>query len=140
MTGKILVIGANGQLGSELTAALRKLYGHDSVIASDIRSRDDDPGFITLDVLDKELLQTIISLAKNLKMRVIAEGIETESQFSVLKNLGCDYGQGFLLAKPQRAEEAEKLIYRHPRWLPSGDLDELRQSDQTANDDRLPVF
>jgi len=87
-----------------------------------------------------ELLQTIISLAKNLKMRVIAEGIETESQYSVLKNLGCDYGQGFLLAKPQIAEEAERLIYRRPRWLPTGDLDEFRQTDQTIPDDRLPVF
>ena len=43
---------------------------------------------------NSEILQTIISLAKNLRMRVIAEGIETESQLAVLRNLGCDYGQG----------------------------------------------
>src|SRR5437868_1515153 len=49
---------------------------------------------------NSEVLQTIISLAKNLKMRVIAEGIETESQLRVLRNLGCDFGQGYLLAKP----------------------------------------
>ncbi|MCA1590547.1 MAG: bifunctional diguanylate cyclase/phosphodiesterase, partial [Acidobacteria bacterium] len=43
-----------------------------------------------------EIVQTIVSLAKNLKMRVIAEGIETPSQLGVLSNLGCDFGQGFL--------------------------------------------
>ncbi|MGB2752751.1 MAG: bifunctional diguanylate cyclase/phosphodiesterase [Pyrinomonadaceae bacterium] len=41
---------------------------------------------------DSEILQTIISLAKNLKKKVIAEGIETEAQLSLLQNLGCDYG------------------------------------------------
>lgn len=68
---------------------------------------------------NSEILQTIISLAKNLKMRVIAEGIETESQLAVLRNLGCDYGQGYLLAKPKSKEETEKLLYEHPHWLPS---------------------
>lgn len=68
---------------------------------------------------DSEVLQTVISLAKNLKMRVIAEGIETESQLAVLQNLGCDYGQGYLLAKPKGREETEELLYKRHRWLPS---------------------
>lgn len=67
---------------------------------------------------NSEILQTIISLAKNLKMRVIAEGIETHSQLAVLRNLGCDYGQGYLLAKPKSKEETEKLLYQHPNWIP----------------------
>jgi diguanylate cyclase (GGDEF)-like protein len=67
---------------------------------------------------NSEILQTIISLAKNLKMRVIAEGIETESQLAVLRNLGCDYGQGFLLAKPKSKDDTEKLLYQHPAWIP----------------------
>ncbi len=67
---------------------------------------------------NSEILQTIISLAKNLKMRVIAEGIETHSQLAVLRNLGCDYGQGYLLAKPKSREETEKLLYQHPDWIP----------------------
>lgn len=69
---------------------------------------------------NSEVLQTVISLAKNLKMRVIAEGIETEPQLSVLKNLGCDYGQGYLLAKPKGREETEELLYKRPAWLPTG--------------------
>src|SRR5207253_9909817 len=56
-----------------------------------------------------EILQTIISLAKNLKKKVIAEGIETEAQLALLQRLGCDYGQGYLLAKPQTVDKAEKL-------------------------------
>ena len=70
---------------------------------------------------NSEILQTIISLAKNLKMRVIAEGIETNSQLAVLQNLGCDYGQGYLLAKPKSKDETEKLLYQHPAWLPDSD-------------------
>ncbi len=68
---------------------------------------------------DSEVLQTVISLAKNLKMRVIAEGIETAPQLAVLKNLGCDYGQGYLLAKPKGREETEDLLYKRPQWLPA---------------------
>jgi EAL domain-containing protein (putative c-di-GMP-specific phosphodiesterase class I) len=70
---------------------------------------------------NSEILQTIISLAKNLKMRVIAEGIETHSQLAVLRNLGCDYGQGYLLAKPKSKEETEKLLYQHPDWIPQNE-------------------
>ena len=70
---------------------------------------------------NSEILQTIISLAKNLKMRVIAEGIETNSQLALLQNLGCDYGQGYLLAKPKSKDETEKLLYQHHTWLPDTD-------------------
>ena len=68
---------------------------------------------------DSEILQTIISLAKNLKMRVIAEGIETESQLNILKNLGCDYGQGYLMSKPLPKDSMEEMLYHKQNWLPS---------------------
>jgi EAL domain-containing protein (putative c-di-GMP-specific phosphodiesterase class I) len=88
-----------------------------------------------------EILQTIISLAKNLKMRVVAEGIETEAQLNVLQNLGCDFGQGFLMAKPKGREETEKLLYQRPSWLPEAPLAEYEShiSDSPA-DAHLPVF
>lgn len=55
---KVLVIGANGQLGSELTAELRRLHGQDRVIASDIRELPDntDEYFILLDATDGQTL------------------------------------------------------------------------------------
>ncbi len=70
---------------------------------------------------NSEILQTIISLAKSLKKKVIAEGIETEAQLALLQNLGCDYGQGYLLAKPLTKEKAELSLYESKSWLPSAD-------------------
>ncbi|MDQ3323011.1 MAG: EAL domain-containing protein, partial [Acidobacteriota bacterium] len=67
---------------------------------------------------NSEILQTIMSLAKNLKMRVIAEGIETENQLLLLQNLGCDYGQGYLMSKPLQKDQMEKLLYKKRSWIP----------------------
>jgi diguanylate cyclase (GGDEF)-like protein len=67
---------------------------------------------------NSEILQTIISLAKNLSKKVVAEGIETEAQLALLQNLGCDYGQGYLLARPQTRENMEKNLYERRNWLP----------------------
>jgi EAL domain-containing protein (putative c-di-GMP-specific phosphodiesterase class I) len=86
------------------------------------------------------ILQTIISLAKNLNMRVVAEGIETRAQLSVLQNLGCDFGQGYLLSKPKPSHETERRLYEHPNWLPFGtQIHDSHHSPQTANES-LPVF
>ncbi len=47
-----------------------------------------------------EIVRSIISLGKALNKQVIAEGIETEAQAAILRELGCDYGQGYLFARP----------------------------------------
>lgn len=49
---------------------------------------------------DNAIVRTISTLARNLGMEVIAEGIETEEQFQQLKMLGCEYGQGYLFSRP----------------------------------------
>jgi diguanylate cyclase (GGDEF)-like protein len=67
---------------------------------------------------NSEILKTIISLAKNLKKELIAEGIETEAQLALLRRLGCDYGQGYLFARPQTADNIEKALYEGRVWLP----------------------
>ena len=88
-----------------------------------------------------EILQTIISLAKNLRMRVVAEGIETEAQLRVLQNLGCDLGQGYLMAKPKGREETERLLYQRPAWLPEAPLAEYDDHEISGTiDAHLPVF
>ncbi len=89
---------------------------------------------------NSEILQTIISLAKNLRMRVIAEGIETESQLAVLRNLGCDYGQGYLIAKPKAVGETEQLLYARPNWLSFGIEEALTNKTDHGSDAHLPVF
>jgi diguanylate cyclase (GGDEF)-like protein len=88
-----------------------------------------------------EILQTIISLAKNLRMRVVAEGIETEAQLRVLQNLGCEFGQGYLMAKPKGRDETEKLLYQRPAWLPEAPLAEYDDHEISGTiDAHLPVF
>jgi EAL domain-containing protein (putative c-di-GMP-specific phosphodiesterase class I) len=89
---------------------------------------------------NSEILQTIISLAKNLKMRVIAEGIETVSQLAVLQNLGCDFGQGFLLSKPKPRQEAEALLYQRTNLMPYSPDHTYQPTEDTTIDERLPVF
>ena len=57
---KILVIGASGQIGVELTQALRKIYGAANVIASDLREENEllhgTGPYVSLDVMNKEML------------------------------------------------------------------------------------
>jgi nucleoside-diphosphate-sugar epimerase len=57
---KILVIGASGQIGVELTLALRKIYGNASVVASDLREENDllkgTGPYVSLDIMNKEML------------------------------------------------------------------------------------
>ncbi len=89
---------------------------------------------------NSQILQTIISLAKNLKMRVIAEGVETTSQLAVLQTLGCDYAQGFLLAKPKGREETEELLYKRRNWLPEEVSGQFERPSLPGSDDNLPVF
>ena len=89
---------------------------------------------------NSEILQTIISLAKNLKKKVIAEGIETEAQLSLLQNLGCDYGQGYLLARPQNREAAEKSLYENKSWLPMSNTISSSTDAVKVDEDSIPIF
>lgn len=57
-----------------------------------------------------EVVQTIIRLAHSLGMETIAEGIETPQQLDSLKTLGCEYGQGYLFAKPMQPEAIASLL------------------------------
>ena len=59
---------------------------------------------------DEVIVRTIVNLAHNLNMDVIAEGIETETQLDRLKALGCEYGQGFLFSKAVPADEATAIL------------------------------
>ena len=59
---------------------------------------------------DNAIVRTISTLARNLGMEVIAEGIETEEQFQQLKMLGCEYGQGYLFSRPVANEGVDHLL------------------------------
>jgi len=66
---------------------------------------------------DIKILETIISLTKNLDKKVIAEGIETAEQLSILMNLDCDYGQGYLFSRPVAKDEASNIVRDFTPWL-----------------------
>ena len=65
---------------------------------------------IQVDPDDRAIVNAIIQLAKNLGLKTIAEGIENQKQLDILRDMGCDMGQGFHLAKPMRESEIRDII------------------------------
>ncbi|WP_051556453.1 putative bifunctional diguanylate cyclase/phosphodiesterase [Alkalihalobacterium bogoriense] len=63
---------------------------------------------------NQTIITSIIMLAKNLKLAVIAEGVENESQAELLKDMQCDEMQGFLFGKPVTPKEIEKQLKQRP--------------------------
>jgi diguanylate cyclase (GGDEF)-like protein len=59
---------------------------------------------------DPLIVASVIALAHKLNIRVVAEGVETERQRSALKELGCDYAQGYLFSRAVPAAEASLLL------------------------------
>jgi diguanylate cyclase (GGDEF)-like protein len=62
---------------------------------------------------DAAIVDSIISLGKSLSLKVVAEGVETERQYKLLKEKGCDLLQGFLLGKPMSADLIETQLKKH---------------------------
>ncbi len=58
----------------------------------------------------KKYVEAIISLAHVMDFKVVAEGVETADQIETLRNIGCDYIQGFVWGRPLPKEEAERLV------------------------------
>ncbi|KTD66117.1 EAL domain-containing protein [Legionella spiritensis] len=72
---------------------------------------------IGIDVNQTSIIKAIINLSHELKLNVIAEGVETQDQFAFLKKAGCDEIQGYILAKPM---SAAKFIRFVKNWRKSG--------------------
>lgn len=62
------------------------------------------------------ITQSVVGLAHNLGVKVIAEGIESARHLAWLRNFQCDYGQGYFFAKPLEAKAATTLIERGLAW------------------------
>jgi len=63
-----------------------------------------------------EIARTILPMASNLHLDVVAEGVETSEQVAMLKKLHCKYGQGYYFSKPLSADEAGLLLAEQPTW------------------------
>lgn len=63
-----------------------------------------------------ELVRSIISMAHTLDKQVVAEGVETEAQLAQLRQLGCEFAQGYFLSRPLPAAQAEELLADNPKW------------------------
>ncbi|MCD4500656.1 bifunctional diguanylate cyclase/phosphodiesterase [Chromobacterium vaccinii] len=64
------------------------------------------------DADDSAIARAIINMAKNLNMQVVAEGVETMEQWQFLEQEGCDFVQGYLIAKPLPADDFAKLLHK----------------------------
>jgi diguanylate cyclase (GGDEF)-like protein len=63
---------------------------------------------------DAVIVRSTIALGRNLGLRVMAEGVESESALNELRDLGCDYAQGFHLSRPLPANEFERWVRESP--------------------------
>ncbi|MBZ0157399.1 MAG: EAL domain-containing protein [Alphaproteobacteria bacterium] len=78
-----------------------------------IRKLKIDKSFIrdmTLDTDDQAIVNAIISMAHSMDLKVVAEGVETGEQLSLLRSMGCDEVQGYVGSHPVPAEEYEHLL------------------------------
>jgi EAL domain-containing protein (putative c-di-GMP-specific phosphodiesterase class I) len=68
-----------------------------------VRDLDDTPSSLPL-------VEGMVKLARTLSLRVVAEGVETEAQFEILRGAGFDIAQGNLFSVPVGPDEARKLL------------------------------
>ena len=78
-----------------------------------------------------KVVQAIIALGKAMSLDIVAEGIETDHQYSIVRKLGCDLAQGYFIAKPMPAEQFRNWCDGH------GDTQSLGQSSTVVGIDRV---
>lgn len=90
-----------------------------------------DRGFIS-DVMtrpdDASIVRAIVSLAHNLRLKVVAEGVETQDQLEFLKSLGCDQYQGFHFSTPVSADAFEQMLRKQGAQEPAAAASEAERT------------
>ena len=59
------------------------------------------------------LVQTILSMAHNMSLQVVAEGVETERQLELLRSINCDKAQGHLFGRPLSVHSLDQFLLQH---------------------------
>jgi EAL domain-containing protein (putative c-di-GMP-specific phosphodiesterase class I) len=62
------------------------------------------------DTTDRSIVEAVVSIARSLGRTTVAEGVETEEQFELLRELGCDIAQGYLIGRPMPPSEFRAFI------------------------------
>jgi diguanylate cyclase (GGDEF)-like protein len=69
-----------------------------------------DRSFLAHAVDSPKVVEAIVRMAHTLNLQVVAEGIETVEQLALMRQLGCEFGQGFLFSRPVSAEVATEMV------------------------------
>jgi diguanylate cyclase (GGDEF)-like protein/PAS domain S-box-containing protein len=64
-----------------------------------------------------EIVRTVVALAHNLKLDTVAEGIEHREQLDALREMGCEFGQGYYFSRPLDREHVEDMLAAFPTWV-----------------------
>jgi EAL domain-containing protein (putative c-di-GMP-specific phosphodiesterase class I) len=67
----------------------------------------------------QEIVRAIVVLARNLGLKVVGEGVETENQEGFLRGVGCDFAQGYLYSRPAKPEMIETLLAESSAGYPN---------------------
>lgn len=85
------------------------------ILKMDMRFLQNEEDRKSGDESKNEVVRFVMELAKWMKIKVVAEGVETEEQVSMLRSIGCDYTQGFYYAKPMPAKKFYEYLETHGR-------------------------
>jgi EAL domain-containing protein (putative c-di-GMP-specific phosphodiesterase class I) len=69
---------------------------------------------VDTDADDVALVRAVVALGQALRLQTVAEGIETDGQWTMLRQIGCDQGQGYLFGRPGDAASVTGLLHRVP--------------------------
>ena len=73
---------------------------------------------MTSDRSSSDVIRLALLVARTLRMRVVAAGIETAAELKHLESLGCEFGQGYFFSHPLESERAEQLLHQQSRgWM-----------------------
>lgn len=111
-TDKILIIGANGQIGSVLTETLREHYGTDHVIASDIREKEESTGpFELINVLDKDRLNEVVDQYGITQIYHLAAILSAKGELNPLGTWDINMNGLFNILELAREKSIDKVFY-----------------------------